>query len=116
MAQLALRSLPLLVLMPYEIQLDGCEISIIKALGLGSGEIDGATLIERCADLEFAELLDTIKGLVALGYVETDGQSLHNKEEMEKAHFHVNSGYSKDLKDALDPREEPKKSKRVRRE
>lgn len=102
--------------MPREIQLDGAEISIIKALGFGSGEIDGQSLAERCADLEFAELLDTLKGLIAIGYVETDGHSLHSREEMEKAHFHVNSGYSKDLKDSLDPREEPKKSKRVRRE
>lgn len=102
--------------MRREIQLDGAEISIIKALGFGSGEIDGGTLVERCSDLEFAELLDTLKGLISLGYVETDGNSLHNKEEMEKAHFHVNSGYSKDIREALDPREEPKKSKRVRRE
>jgi len=102
--------------MPREIQLDGTEISIIKAIGLGSGEIDGASLVERCADLEFAELMDSLKGLISMGYVECDGFALHNKEEMEKAHFHVNSGYTKDLKDALDPREEPKKSKRVRRE
>ncbi len=102
--------------MPREIQLDGVEVSIIKALGFGSGEIDGGTLAERCAELEFAELLDALKGLISVGYVETDGYSLHNREEMEKAHFHVNSGYSKDLKDSLDPRDEPKKSKRVRRE
>jgi hypothetical protein len=102
--------------MPREIQLDGTEISIIKAIGLGSGEIDGESLIERCAELEFAELMDSLKGLIAIGYVESDGFSMHNKEDLEKAHFHVNSGYAKDLKDALDPREEPKKSKRVRRE
>jgi hypothetical protein len=102
--------------MPREIQLDGAEISIIKALGLGSGEVDGLSLLERCADLELAELLDTLKGLISMGYVESDGYSLHSREELEKAHFHVNSGYSKDLKDSLDPRDEPKKSKRVRRE
>lgn len=98
------------------IQLDGAEISILKALGFGSGEIDGATLVERCADLEFAELMDALKGLISMGYVESDGYALHSQEEMEKVHFHVNSGYSKDLKDSLDPKEEPKKSKRVRRE
>lgn len=102
--------------MRREIQLDGTEISIVKALGFGSSEIDGKTLIERTADLEFAELLDALKGLMAMGYVETDGNAMYHVEDVEKAHFHVNSGYAKDLKDALDPREEPKKSKRVRRE
>jgi len=102
--------------MPREIQLDGTEVSILKAIGFGSGEVDGETLCERCADLEFAELLDSLKGLISMGYVECDGYSMHNKEEMQKAHFHVNSGYSKDLKDSLDPKDEPRKSKRVRRE
>src|SRR5262245_10351965 len=102
--------------MPREnIPLDGAEVSIIKALGF-SGVVDGAGLVERCADLEFAELLDSLKGLIAMGYVESDSYTMHSKEEMEKAHFHVNSGYAKDLKDSLEPREEPKKSKRVRRE
>lgn len=98
------------------ISLDGAEISILKALGFSGGETDGVTLIERCADLEFAELQDALKGLMAIGYVEADGYAMHSKEEVEKMHFHVNSGYAKDLKDAMDPKEEPKKSKRVRRE
>ena len=102
--------------MPREIPLDGAEISILKGIGFGGGDIDGGTLIERCADLEIAELLDTLKGMMAMGYVECDSYSLQSQEELEKAHFHVNSGYSKDLKDSLDPKEEPKKSKRVRRE
>jgi hypothetical protein len=37
-------------------------------------------------------------------------------EEMRKATFRVNSGYSKELREALDPRPEKPKSKRVRRE
>jgi len=102
--------------MGHEIQLDGAEISVIKALGIGGGEIDGGTLIERCQDLEFAELLDTLKGLMSQGFVDGDSDAFYGKEEMEDIHFRVNSGYAKDIKDALDPRPEPKKSKRVRRE
>ena len=43
--------------MKHDIQLDGTEISVIKALGIGGSEIDGETLRERCSDLEKAELV-----------------------------------------------------------
>ena len=102
--------------MGREIQLDGTEISVIKALGIGGGEIDGGTLMERCQELELAELIDTLRGLMMQGYVEADSNSFYNKEELEDVNFRVNSGYSKDLKDALDPGPQVKKSKRVRRE
>ena len=102
--------------MAQEIQLDGAEISIVKAIGIGGGEVDGGTLIERCADLELAELMDVLHGLMDLGYVEGDSDVFYNAEEMADIKFRVNSGYSKDLKDALDDKPQPKKSKRVRRE
>ena len=59
--------------------------------------------------------MDTLKGLLMLGYISAEKASFHNMEEMKKIHFRVNSGYSKDLKEALDPQPE-KKSRRVRRE
>jgi hypothetical protein len=99
-----------------EINLDGSEISIIKAIGIGGGEISGATLMERCADLAEAELIDTVKGLMAIGYVDADKTGFYKKEELEANVFRVNSGYAKELKDALNPKPEVKKSKRVRRE
>ena len=102
--------------MAQDIQLDGAEISIVKAIGIGGGEVDGGTLIERCADLDLAELLDGLHGLIDMGYVEGDSDVFYNAEEMADIKFRVNSGYSKDLKHALDDRPEPKKSKRVRRE
>ena len=102
--------------MGNDIQLDGAEISIIKAVGIGGGEIDGGTLIERCADLELPELMDALHGLMDMGYVEGDSDVFYNKEEMEDISFRVNSGYAKDLKEAMDDRPQPKKSKRVRRE
>ena len=102
--------------MSRDIQLDGTEISVIKSLGVGGGEVDGSTLIDRCQDLDIAELMDTVRGLMDLGYVDADSNAFYNKEEMADIKFRVNSGYSKALKDALDPRPEPRKSKRVRRE
>ncbi|HEV7866738.1 MAG TPA: hypothetical protein VGO90_03590 [Chthoniobacteraceae bacterium] len=89
---------------------------MIKGLGLSSGEVSGEDLIARCPSLVGAELLETLKGLIDLGYVVSDTNSFHNMDELRKASFRVNSGYSKELKEALDPRPERSKSKRVRRE
>lgn len=102
--------------MGNDIQLDGTEISIVKAIGIGGGEVDGTTLIERCADLDLPEIMDALHSLMDMGYVEADSDVFYNAEEMADIGFRVNSGYAKDLKDALDDRPEPKKSKRVRRE
>jgi hypothetical protein len=102
--------------MAREIQHDGAEISVIKALGIGAGEKEGSVLAERCADLEFAELASTLKGLMDLGYADADSDSFHDIESFEKVHFRVNPGYAKELKEALDPTPQPKQSKRVRRE
>ena len=99
-----------------EINLDGGEISIIKALGMGGSEVEGELLVERLPQLDPAELIDTLKGLLMLGYVSADKSSFNSLEEMKKIHFRVNSGYSKDLKEALDPKPAQGKSKRVRRE
>ena len=102
--------------MAHEIQLDGAETSVLKAIGIGGGEVDGATLMGRCKGLDANALIDTLKGLIDVGYVDADGNSFYSKADMEKANFRVNSGWSKDLQEAVDPTDEPKKSKRVRRE
>ncbi len=99
-----------------ELNLDGGEISVIKALGTGGGEVRGDDLISRVSDLDAAEIIDTLKGLIMLGYVSADDKAFHSLKDMEKVHFHVNSGYAKDLKEAIDPQPEQRKSKRVRRE
>ena len=99
-----------------DIQLDGGEITIIKALGLTGGEISGEELMVRVPELMEAELIDSIKGLIMMGYVVADRQAFYNKEGLQQTKFYVNSGYSKDLKDAMDPNSDRTKSKRVRRE
>ena len=99
-----------------EINLDGTEISVVKALGFGSTETLGKDLIERCSDLPIAELIDCLQGLMGIGYVVADKSGFYKREDMENVYFRVNSGYMKDLREALDPRPEVKKSRRVRRE
>src|SRR6187549_799007 len=102
--------------MGRDISLDGAEISIIKAIGINGGDVDGTTLVERCAALEVPEIIDTLKGLISVGYVDADEQSFYDEEDLAKVHFRVNSGYAKDLKEAVDPDDQPQRSKRVRRE
>lgn len=102
--------------MAHDIQLDGAEISVLKAIGIGGGEVDGETLLQRCKGLDASALIDTLKGLIDVGYVDSDASSFYSAPEVEKASFRVNSGWAKDLSEAVDPTDEPKKSKRVRRE
>jgi hypothetical protein len=92
------------------------EISILKALGLSGNETQGDDLLKMVTDIEIAEMIDIMGGLIALGYVDCDFPSISNSEAFRKARFRVNSGYCHDLKEALDPRVEPPKSRRVRRE
>ena len=104
-------------IMAHEINLDGGEVQMIKALGTGGSAVPGETLIERVSGVEEAEFLDTLQGLIMMGYVISDKQSLHCYDDVKRAEFHVNSGYSKALREATDPRFRPeKKSRRVRRE
>ena len=99
-----------------DINLDGGEISILKALGVGGAEISGEDLMKRVQDLEGAELVDALKGLIAQGYVDAEKTGFYCTEDMAKLHFQVNTGYMKELKEALDPQPQAPKSRRVRRE
>lgn len=104
--------------MGKDINLDGTEISVVKAIGLGGGEISGEALVAKVPDLGEAELIDTLQGLVSVGYVDADSHAFHTSEQFQKTHFSVNSGYSRELRTALDPgaNEKKPKSRRVRRE
>lgn len=99
-----------------EINLDGGEVSIIKALGLSSSEMLGEDLMDKVSmDLMPVEIIDCMKGLMDQGYVDADKSSFYSLDEFKVIYFRVNSGYAKDLKDALAPQQKSK-SKRVRRE
>ena len=91
-----------------------------RALAATGSEIvcahDSEDLMAKVSDLAGAELVDSLHGLIDMGYVSADTAAFYSAEDMEKILFRVNSGYAKDLREALDPRPQKKKSRRVRRE
>lgn len=102
--------------MAREISLSGGDISILKALGMSGSSVDGDTLVERLKDMEAAELIDALQGLMMMDYVFSDIQTLRKIEDVKKANFKVNAGCLKELKEAIVPgRKEPDKGRRQRR-
>jgi hypothetical protein len=99
-----------------ELNLDGGEIAIVKAIGLSGAEMRGDDLMERVADLGVSDLIDTLKGLISVGFVEADKSNFYDEDDMKNVYFHVNSGYAKELRDAMDPNKDRPKSRRMRRE
>ena len=55
--------------MKREIKLDGGEILVLKTLGLSGTPMFGKMLADRLEDLETAEFLDTLNGMISLGYL-----------------------------------------------
>lgn len=104
--------------MAREINLNGGEITILKAIGLSGAPAFGKQLLEQAAgEMETAEFLDELNGLIDLGYVLSDKVNLYNKEDIERSTFRVNASYARDLRDAINPsrRRERDKPRRRRR-
>lgn len=103
--------------MAREIQLNGGEITILKAIGLTGTAIAGKFLLDRIEELEAGEFIDTLDGLQAMGYILATKVNIRTLEDVERASFRVNPSYAHDLKDALDPsrRREGDKQRRRRR-
>jgi hypothetical protein len=103
--------------MQREIKLDGGEITVLKTLGFSGAQMYGKQLIERAEDMETAEFIDTLNGLISLGYVLSNRVNLRSLEDVERAFFRVNSAYARDLRDAIHPgrRREQDHSRRRRR-
>ena len=101
--------------MSREINLSGGEISLLKALGLSGSSISGRMLLDKVGELEPAEFLDELDGLISLGYVLSDKVNVRTMEDVERASFRVNASYARDLKDALQPGRRRDKEQRRRR-
>lgn len=101
--------------MHREINLSGGEITLLKTLGLSGTPTFGKLLIERAGDLEKAEFLDELTGLISLGYIVTDKVNVRTMEDVERAVFRVNASYARDLKDALHPGRKREREPRRRR-
>lgn len=103
--------------MGREIKLDGGEISLLKKIGLSGSPLMGKLLLDRIEDMETGEFLDTLCGLIDLGYVLSNKVNIRLMADVEKAFFRVNPTYSKDLQDAVNPsrRRERERADRLRR-
>jgi hypothetical protein len=101
--------------MRHEVNLSGGEIALLKSMGLSGAPVFGKLLIQRVGDMETAEFLDTLEGLVSLGYVVSDKVSLRKMEDVERAVFRVNASYVRELRDAIRPGHRREQERRRRR-
>ena len=101
--------------MRREINLSGGEISLLKTMGLSGAPVYGKLLIERIGEMETGEFLDELNGLIMLGYVLSDKVNLRTMEDVERAVFHVNASYARDLRDAIQPGRRREQERRRRR-
>ena len=75
----------------------------------------GNLFIARLKDLEPAEFLDSLSGLIMMGYVLSSKVNIVKIEEVAYSSFRVNPSYARDLRDALRPsgrREDERKRRR----
>jgi hypothetical protein len=101
--------------MHREINLSGSEISLLKTLGLSGTPTHGKLLVEKIGEMEQAEFLDDLSGLISQGYVLSDKVNVRTMEDVERAAFRVNTSYARDLKDALHPGRRREREPRRRR-
>ena len=91
-----------------EIKLNGGEITILKTLGLSGGSMSGTQLADRIDEMEGAEFLDTLAGLMALDYVISNKVNIRTMEAVKGASFRVNAAVARDLRDAVYPSRQAK--------
>jgi hypothetical protein len=103
--------------MGRDIKLDGGEISLLKKIGLSGTPLFGKLLIDRIGEMETGEFLDTLCGLIDLGYVVSNKVNIRVMEDVEKAFFRVNPAFTKDLQEAVNParKRERERQERLRR-
>jgi hypothetical protein len=101
--------------MKRELNLSGGEITLLKTMGLSGAPVFGKLLVEQVGDMEIAEFLDTLEGLISLGYVLSDKVNLRTMEDVERAVFRVNASYARDLRDAIRPGQRREQERRRRR-
>ncbi|HEX8898437.1 MAG TPA: hypothetical protein VF751_07050 [Chthoniobacterales bacterium] len=103
--------------MGHDIKLDGGEISLLKKIGLSGTPLFGKLLIDRIEEMETGEFLDTLCGLIDLGYVVSNKVNIRLMEDVEKAFFRVNPAFAKDLQEAVNParKRERERQERLRR-
>lgn len=101
--------------MAREINLSGGEITLLKTLGLSGTPVFGKLLMEHIGDMEPAEFLDELNGLISLGYVLADKVNVRTMEDVQRTIFRVNASYARDLRDAIQPSRRRERDQRRRR-
>ena len=101
--------------MHREINLSGSEITLLKTLGLSGTPTYGKLLIEKIGEMEAAEFLDELDGLISLGYILSDKVNVRTMEDVERTLFRVNASYAQELKDAIHPGRRREREPRRRR-
>ena len=103
--------------MSGEIRLNGGEIMLLKKIGLSGAPLFGKLLVDRIEEMETGEFLDTLCGLIDLGYVISNKVNIRLMADVEKAFFRVNPAHSKDLQEAVNPakKRERERQERLRR-
>jgi hypothetical protein len=99
----------------HEINLSGGEITILKTIGLSGAAMAGKVLVERADDLETSELIDTLDGLLTMGYVLSNRPNIRSAEDVGRAFFRVNPSYAKELRDVMQPARRQAREQRERR-
>ena len=102
--------------MAREISLSGGDTTVLKAIGLSGIPIKGTSLLDRLGnDLEPAELIGTLEGLLMFDYIVSTIDRLRSIEDVEKADFKVNPVCAKELRDAVKGRTREPEQRRRRR-
>jgi len=97
--------------------LSGGEITLLKTMGLSGTSTPGKQLVKSIGEMETAEFLDALNGLISVGYVLSNKASIRSMEDVERTFFRVNASYARDLRDAVRPsrRREQDRPRRRRR-
>jgi hypothetical protein len=98
-----------------EISLNGGEITILKTLGLSGSSMGGEQLVERVQEMDGAEFLDTLGGLLSMDYVLSNKVNIRTMDDVKKATFRVSPAHSKDLREAVYPSRKKPETRRRRR-
>ena len=101
--------------MTRDINLSGGEITLLKTMGLSGTPTYGKVLSEQIGEIDQAEFVDELNGLIELGYVLCDRVNVRTMEDVERAVFRVNASYARDLKDAIQPSRRRERDQRRRR-
>jgi hypothetical protein len=86
-----------------EITLNGGEITILKTIEFSGGMVSGKQLAERMDEMESAEFLDSLEGLMSMDYVLSDMVNIRTMDAVKSASFRVNPAFARDLRGAVYP-------------